>query len=106
MDKEKRSFSNPHKAEWLLIDKANDYFYFKDIQEICNYLDKTKSQVNNIVQQSIKHINKYTNSGYYIQRLFVDENRTPSNNKYKQIKYIYFTNFNFEKKENFIYNSI
>ena len=92
--------------EWLLIDKANDYFYFKDIQEICNYLDKTKSQVNNIVQQSIKHINKYTNSGYYIQRLFVDENRTPSNNKYKQKKNIYFTNFNFEKKENFIYNSI
>jgi len=90
--------------EWLLIDKVDDFFYFKDIKEICKYLDKTKSQVNNIVQQSYKNVNKYTNSGYFIQRLFVDKSRTPTGNKYKSNKYIYFTNFNYEKKENFIYN--
>ena len=49
--------------EWLLIDKVDDFFYFKDIKEICKYLDKTKSQVNNIVQQSYKNVNKYTRKG-------------------------------------------
>ena len=56
--------------EWLLIDKMDDHFYFKDIKSICNYLDLTKSQVNNIFQQSIKRVNNYTNKGYYIQRLY------------------------------------
>ena len=28
--------------EWLLIDKVDDFHYFKDIKSICDYLDLTK----------------------------------------------------------------
>lgn len=58
--------------EWLLINKANEFHYFKNIKSICNYLNLTKSEVNNIFIQSIKNTNKYTNKGFYIQRLFND----------------------------------
>ena len=45
--------------EWLLINKANEFQYFKNIKSICNYLNLTKSEVNNIFIQSIKNTNKY-----------------------------------------------
>ena len=95
--------------EWLLIDKLGDYLYFKDILQISVYLDISKSKVNNIIQQSIKHSNKYTNSGYYIQRLFNITGRTPQNNLYKRNKYIYFVGYEFEgfpNCEGFIRNKI
>ena len=75
--------------EWLLIDKVGDYFYFKDIQKIADYLNLTKGQINNEINQSIKHYNKYTNRGYYIQKLY--------NNPVLD-KYIYYIDNNGEKE--------
>ncbi len=77
--------------EWLLIDKVGDFHYFKDIKSICDYLDLTKSQVNNIFIQSIKHYNKYTNRGYYIQRLF-NNSYTHQRQQFFTDKYIYYPN--------------
>ena len=39
--------------EWLLIDKAGDYFYFKDIQKMADYLNLTKGQINNEINHDI-----------------------------------------------------
>ena len=56
--------------EWLIIDKNNEIYYFKDLKGVEDFTHLTKSQVNNMLQQSIKHINRYTNYGYYLQRLY------------------------------------
>ena len=77
--------------EWLVIDKVGDYFYYKNIKDVSIALDLTKSQVYNLVQQSIKHYNKYTSKGVYIQRLYNDPSRTPRNN-YVMDKFIYYIN--------------
>ncbi len=55
--------------EYLLIDKVGDYFYFNKLSDIEKYLNLSKSQVCNIYRQSLKHYNKNTKFGYYIQRL-------------------------------------
>ena len=39
--------------EWLLIDKTGDYFYFKDIQKMADYLNLTKGQINNEINHDI-----------------------------------------------------
>ena len=80
-----------YKYEWLLIDKTGDYFYYKTIEDMSNNLGLTKTQIYNEVQQSIKHYNKYTNRGLYIQRLYNDFSRTPRV-LYKTDKYIYYVN--------------
>ena len=77
--------------EWLLIDKVNDFHYFKDIDQICKYLDLSKSQVNNIFQQSLRNINKYSNRGIYIQRLYNDPAK-PIRTKYNFNKYAPYKN--------------
>ena len=77
--------------EWYLEDKMGDIHYFKDIKSICDYLNLTKSQVNNIFQQSIKHYNKYTNRGYYIQRLY-NNSQTHERRQFITDKYIYYPN--------------
>ena len=77
--------------EWYLEDKMGDIHYFKDIKSICDYLDLTKSQVNNIFIQSIKHYNKYTNRGYYIQRLYNNTN-THQRQQFFTDDYIYYPN--------------
>ena len=77
--------------EWYLEDKMGDIHYFKDIKSICDYLNLTKSQVNNIFQQSIKHYNKYTNRGYYIQRLY-NNFQTHERRQFITDKYIYYPN--------------
>ena len=77
--------------EWLVIDKIGDHIYFKNQLEICKYFDLTKAQVYNIYNQSLKHYNKYTNSGLYIQRLFNDNSRTPRKN-FSLNKFIYYVN--------------
>ena len=82
--------------EWLLIDKTGDLFYFKDIISIAKYLDKTKSQVNNLFQQSLKHTNQLHKTGFYIQRLYIDKSRTPRNNYSESYKNIYFTDYTTE----------
>tara|TARA_R110000822_G_scaffold37161_3_gene104151 strand:+ start:1577 stop:1870 length:294 start_codon:yes stop_codon:yes gene_type:complete len=77
--------------EWLVIDKMGDHFYYYKIEDMVNDLGLTKSQIYNEVLQSLKHFNKYTNRGYYIQRLYNDNSRTPKYN-YKIDKYIYYVN--------------
>jgi len=76
-------------TEYLLIDKLGDYIYFKKLDDISTYLNLTKSQTYNICRQSLKHYNKYTNRGYYIQRLYNDISRTPKM-MYNMDKYIYY----------------
>ncbi len=88
--------------EWLLIDKVGDYHYFKDIKSICDYLDLTKSQVNNIFQQSLKHINRYTNRGYYIQRLY-NNPHTHQRTQFSMNKYIYCTDHT-QDNQNYVIN--
>jgi len=83
--------------EWLLIDKVGDYFYFKDIQKIADYLNLTKGQINNEINQSIKHYNKYTNRGYYIQKLY-NNISLPPKNIFVLDKYIYYIDNNGEKE--------
>tara|TARA_R110002096_G_scaffold235811_1_gene426127 strand:+ start:1761 stop:2045 length:285 start_codon:yes stop_codon:yes gene_type:complete len=90
--------------EWLVIDKVGDYFYYRDIKEVSIALDLTKAQVYNEVQQSIKHYNKYTNRGLYIQRLYNDSSRTPRSN-YVMDKYIYFVNDKGEKEWGQLYEN-
>jgi hypothetical protein len=82
--------------EWLLIDKQDNYYYFKDVHEICEFTHLTKSQVNNVYQQSLKHINRYTNRGYYIQRLF-NLPQLHERKKFPMIRNIYFTDHTQEK---------
>ena len=68
-------------AEWLLIDKADDFHYFKDRFEIAKYLNISIPEVNAIVNHSRKRINKYSPSKkVYIQRLYRDFNKRPLNN--------------------------
>ena len=57
--------------EWLLIDKADDFHYFKDRFEIAKYLNLSIPEVNAIVNHSRNRINKYSPSKkVYIQRLY------------------------------------
>ena len=82
--------------EYLLVDKTGDNFYFKDLKEIAEYLNLTKSQINNEVYQSLKHYNLYTNRGIYIQRLY----NNPVLHKRKKFdccKYIYYIDSDGEK---------
>ena len=37
-----------YSTEWLLIDKMGDLHFFRDIMSIAKYLNKSKSQVNNL----------------------------------------------------------
>tara|TARA_R110000765_G_scaffold15885_2_gene45269 strand:- start:104 stop:385 length:282 start_codon:yes stop_codon:yes gene_type:complete len=83
--------------EWLLIDKVGDYFYFKDIQKIADYLNLTKGQINNEINQSIKHYNKYTNRGYYIQKLY-NNPALPPKTIFVLDKFIYYIDNNGEKE--------
>jgi len=77
--------------EWVMIDKMGDYFYFKDIQAIGDYLVLNKKQVYNLILQSQKHFNKYTSHGVYIQRLYNDPSRPPKT-KFTLDNYIYYVN--------------
>ena len=83
--------------EWLLIDKIGDFFYYDKIEDIIEDTGLTKSQIDNVYKQSLKHYNKYTNRGLYIQRLYNDPTRTPKNN-YVLNKYIYYENIKGEKE--------
>tara|TARA_R110000824_G_scaffold8884_1_gene40284 strand:- start:1669 stop:1968 length:300 start_codon:yes stop_codon:yes gene_type:complete len=75
--------------EWLVIDKIDDFLYFDKVIDICNYFNLSKSQIDNVFQQSLKHYNKYTKRDLYIQRLF-NENTRPPRSQYNQDKYIYY----------------
>lgn len=77
--------------EYLLIDKVGDFFYFNKLSDIEKYLNLSKSQVCNIYRQSIKHYNKYTNHGYYIQRLYNDPTRPPKL-LFPMNRFIYYVN--------------
>ena len=77
--------------EWLLIDKVGDYLYFDKIENIADYLCLTKSQIYSCIIQSLKHYNKYTNRGIYIQKLYNNPGRPPKNN-YDLDKYVYYIN--------------
>ena len=77
--------------EWLVINKIGDHIYFKNQLEICEYFNLTKAQVYNIYTQSLKHYNKYTNHGYYIQRLYNDPTRPPKL-LFPMNRFIYYVN--------------
>ena len=81
-----------YETEWLLIDKVGDYYYFRDIMSIAKYLDMSKSQVNNLFIQSLKHTNQFHKTGFYLQRLYNDTTRPPKKDFRNKNKYIYFTN--------------
>jgi len=76
--------------EWLLIDKCDDFHFFKDRVGIANYLDISVPEVNAIINWSRTHICYYSPSkDLYIQRLFnnravrpvgnTEWNRSPKN---------------------------
>ena len=75
--------------EYLVIDKCNDIFFFNNLKDVSEYLNLNKSQTNNELRQSIKHYNKRTNRGNYIQRLY--ENPVlPPRLIFEVDKYIYY----------------
>jgi len=66
---------NFYKNEYLLIDKMNDFHYFKNIKSIAEYLNMTPPQVYAIVTWSRLNINnRQYKTGLYIQRLFNIDN--------------------------------
>lgn len=90
-------------AEWLLIDKVGDFFYYNKVDDIIKDTGLSKSQINNIFRQSLKHYNKYTNKGLYIQRLFNDTSRPPRQ-EFIQDKYIYYEDHGGNKEYGVIFN--
>lgn len=67
--------------EWLLIDKCDDFYFFKDRYEIAKYLDLSVPEVNAIINWSRKNICFYSPSrNVYIQRLFMNPCSRPVNN--------------------------
>tara|TARA_R110000737_G_scaffold260053_1_gene268451 strand:+ start:45 stop:320 length:276 start_codon:yes stop_codon:yes gene_type:complete len=90
--------------EWLLTDKTGDIFLFKDVLEVSKYLCITKSQVDNLFRQSLKHTNKLHKSGFYLQRLYNDICK-PLRTVFIRNKYIYFPNHTQENK-NYCLNNL
>ena len=80
--------------EWVIIDKQEDLFFFKDISSMSKYLDLTNSQVYSIIHWSRNNICYYSPSKkVYIQRLFNNPVLHPPainnwNNSYKNRKNI------------------
>ena len=67
--------------DFLLIDKCDDFHYFKSLKDLAKYIDKTIPQARSIQVNCKKHLNwRHKNSGYYIQRLF---NNTSCHNQNK-----------------------
>ena len=67
------NFNN--KYDFLLIDKVDDFHYFKNLKDIAQYLDISISSAQNIQRESKKHLYwRHRASGYYIQRLFNNSN--------------------------------
>ena len=79
--------------EYLLIDKCDDIFFFKNLKDVSEYLNLNKSQTNNELRQSIKHYNKRTNRGNYVQRLY-DNPVLPPRLTFDLDKYIYYLDEN------------
>ena len=75
--------------EYLVIDKCNDIFFFNNLKDVSEYLNLTKSQTNNELRQSIKHYNKRTNRGNYVQRMY-DNPVLPPRLTFELNKYIYY----------------
>ena len=75
--------------EYLVIDKCNDIFFFNNLKEVSEYLNLNKSQTNNELRQSIKHYNKRTNRGNYVQRMY-DNPVLPPRLTFELNKYIYY----------------
>tara|TARA_R110002096_G_scaffold423942_1_gene631507 strand:- start:114 stop:389 length:276 start_codon:yes stop_codon:yes gene_type:complete len=75
--------------EYLVIDKCNDIFFFNNLKDVSEYLNLTKSQTNNELRQSIKHYNKRTNRGNYVQRMY-DNPVLPPRLTFELDKYIYY----------------
>ena len=75
--------------EYLLIDKCNDIFFFNNLKDVSEYLNLNKSQTNNELRQSIKHYNKRTNRGNYVQRMY-DNPVLPPRLTFELNKYIYY----------------
>jgi len=64
-----------YKNEYLLIDKMDDFHYFKNIKSIAEYLNMTPPQVYAIVTWSRLNLNnRQYKTGLYIQRLFNIDN--------------------------------
>jgi|TARA_R110002153_G_scaffold256517_1_gene415436 glutathionyl-hydroquinone reductase len=90
--------------EWLLINKMDEIFFFKDLRDISEFTHLTKSQTNNMFMQSLKHVNRLTNYGYYIQRLY-NLPATHQRTKFNMTKLIYFTNHT-QENQNYIINKL
>ena len=69
---------------FLLIDKTNDFFYFKDMKEVANYLNLTKAKINAIMVSCKKSYNYRSRKyGCYIQCLYNNPFcRQPENPKF------------------------
>ena len=75
--------------EYLVIDKCNDIFFFNNLKDVSEYLNLNKSQTNNELRQSIKHYNKRTNRGNYVQRMY-DNPVLPPRLTFELNKFIYY----------------
>lgn len=59
------------KYEYILIDKCDDFHYFKTLKDIAKYLNMTDSQVYAIAKWSRLNLNiRQYKTGLFIQRLF------------------------------------
>lgn len=58
-------------TEYLLIDKVDDFHYFKNIQSIADYLNLTKSQVTAIHAYCFKNYTRQPKTKLFIQRLYI-----------------------------------
>lgn len=57
--------------EYLLIDKCEDFHYFKNLKDIAKYLDKSPCEIYGIAKWSRDNLNiRQYKSGLFIQRLY------------------------------------
>ncbi len=64
-----------YKYEYLLIDKCDDFHYFKNMKDIAKYLNMSQSEVYSICKWCRLNLNnRQYKSGLFIQRLFNVEN--------------------------------
>lgn len=67
-------------TEYLLIDKADDFHYFKNLQSIADYLNLKKTQVHAIHSWCFKNYTRQPKSKLFIQRLYIHNSLHQPNN--------------------------
>jgi len=59
-----------YNCEYLLIDKMEDFHYFKNLQEVADYLNITKTKATGIHFWCKRNYTRQPSTGLFIQRLY------------------------------------